>query len=965
MKDSIVLKGVSTHNLKGIDIKIPKNKITTITGVSGSGKSSLAFDTLYKEGQFRYIESLSSYLRQFFNLGTRPELEYSEGLSPAIAIEQNKRVGNIRSMVGTLTEIDDYIRLLFAKLGTPFCYSCGEEIKVWTSEQILEDINKKFKWEKIYFIKELQKYTDQDVFQKYWLKNRRRVDRWWGFIRFLIKLNNWDFVEYFYLEEPNIPEKFFPIEIFGIYDRISINKSNSSRVHENIVKILSEDLKFGVVRIQKQDWGHIKKEDIYWYTDKNFCAQCNIAYPEFQPQHFSPNRAEGACEVCLWIGETLQVNMDLAIDENAPLYEAILPWRESNLGKAILDKLTKKYGISGDIKRKSLPDWFKDIVLNWDDELLRLSYGGKYISIRYRGIEDVLRQQYQKGFLTVEFQSLFSIKTCPACGGARLKKESLNVFLLDNDNKKYNIWDLQNMHLEALLHFLKNFKSQTNAPKQLLDRILNPLIYRLEILVDLWLWYLTSSRRIDTLSWWEIQRLRLAKQLGNRLSGIVYVLDEPTIGLSPIEIKKVIEAIKELAALGNTIVVVEHNEDFIVSSDWIIEIGPGAWDFGGEVVFEGSLKEFLKTDTLTAQYLRGDKQIDVNFAHKPTSHKISIRGAKIHNLQNINIDFPVGGFTIITGPSGAGKTSLMYDTLFRFVNDKEKYIQSFIRLSLLKKGYSLGEILEWINIPPAEYEHLSNIAIQSFLEELKVDYIGGLENIKNVVYIDQSSIGKTPRSCPATFIWVFDEIRKLFAASESAKMFGFTSSFFSFNSSKWACSACNGYGYKKVELQFLPDTYVPCEVCHGKRYKSEVLQVKWQGKTIADILEMYVDDAYELFKDIPSIEEKLKLMIDIGLGYLKMGQPAHTLSWWESQRLKLVKNLLKKFRSKTLYFLDEPTVGLHPADIEKLLKILAEFLKRGDTILMIEHDKNLLKYADQVIWLENGKIVDIKSNSKV
>jgi len=955
MQEFITLKWVKTHNLKNIDVKIPKNKITTITGVSWSGKSSLAFDTIYKEGQYRYIESLSSYLRQFFNLGTRPDLEDTQWLSPAIAIEQNKRVGNIRSMVWTLTEIDDYMRLLFAKVGVPFCYGCGQEIKVWTSEEILEDIFNKFKDQKLYFVQPLRTYTDLQTFKKDWQKNRRKVERWWGFIRLLVKLSNWDWVEYFYLEDPNIPQNLFPIEVYGIYDRITVADQNKQRINENIVKILAEADKFGVIPIKKLEDGNLEGWDISWYTDKNFCPRCNIRYPKFEPQHFSPNRPEGACEVCLGIGETLQVNMDLAIDENAPLKEAILPWRDSNRGKAILEKLASKYWISLDTKWSALPEWFKKIVLEGDDELLRIRYGGRYVSLYYKGVEDVLRQQYQKWLLTVEFQSLFRLQPCPACGWAKLKKESLHVFLVF-DGKKFNIWDLQNKTLEELYKVLKEFSQKSDAPKELLERILTPLLYRLEILIDLGLGYLTPSRRIDTLSGWEIQRLRLAKQLGNRLSGVIYVLDEPTIGLSPKEIKKVIDAIKQLAELGNTIVVVEHNEEFIRNSDWIVEIGPGAWDFGWKVVFEGWIKDFLQSNTLTAKYLRGEKKVEVEFDHTPSKHKLVVRWARMHNLKGINVEFPLGGFTIITWPSWAGKTSLLYDTLYTFLKQKDTFVQSFIRLQLLKKGYQLKDILEGVNIPPAEYEHLANLATQKFLEELKVDYIGWVEHVDNVVYVDQSSIGKTPRSCPATFIGVFDEIRKLFASTETAKMFGFTSSFFSFNSPRGACSACWGYGYKKVELQFLPDTYVPCEVCKWTRYKSEVLQVRWHWKTIADVLDMYVEDAYELFKDIPSIEQKLKLMLDIGLGYLKMGQPAHTLSGGESQRLKLVKNLLKAQRGHTVYFLDEPTVGLHPADIEKLLRILAKFLKRGDTILMIEHDQNLLRYADKVVWLDGGRI---------
>ncbi|MBP6910555.1 hypothetical protein KBC03_03055 [Patescibacteria group bacterium] len=450
--------------------------------------------------------------------------------------------------------------------------------------------------------------------------------------------------------------------------------------------------------------------------------------------------------------------------------------------------------------------------------------------------------------------------------------------------------------------------------------------------------------------------MRLAKQLGNKLTGIIYVLDEPTIGLDDREIERTIAAIKSLKDMGNTILVVEHNEAFIKASDRVVEIGPGSGDFGGHLLFSGPYDKFVKSSTLTADYITGKKFIDVTFEHTPDDKWIKVKKASQNNLQDIDVNFRLGAFSIITGPSGAGKTTLMFDTLFKFFEEKTKFVQGWIRLQLLKRGMSWSEIVASPVMKREEYSNLENLAVQEFYSTIGVETITGYDKVDNVIYVDQTSIGKTPRSCPGTFIGTFDNIRKIFAGTDQAKFMGFQAGHFSFNSSKGACPACEGYGYKKVELQFLPDTYVPCELCHGKRYKSEILSIYRHGNNVSDILEMYVYQAYELFKDIGFIADELKLMVDIGLGYLKMGQPAHTLSGGESQRIKLVKHLLKQYRGHTIYFLDEPTVGLHPSDIEKLLLVLKQFLNKGDTILMIEHDKTLLKFADEVIYLEMGKV---------
>ena len=1020
----LVFEGIKVNNLKNLDLKLPKNKLITITGVSWSGKSSLAFQTIYKEGQYRYIESLSSYLRQFFNLWDRPEIDYCSGLSPAIAIEQNKRSWNSRSTVGTLTEIDDYIRLLFAKVGDTYCWKCWSEIKPQTIDQIIDSMRQNYDGKRVYLLKENGNFSTKADLLKFVKNNKQKVEKGTGFTRYLLLSQNpekSDPIEYFYLEDPNIPENYFPINSFGIYDRITLEETKRSRLKEDIIKILSESKKFGVYQadriwenstvssnkqVEAGFWGNIeisskKKEkqeekSDFWsrlsaiqrYTDKMYCPNCNITYPEFTTQHFSPNRQEGACEQCLGLGEILQVDYNKVIDPQSPVMEAILPWRDSNLWQSILSKLCEKYSMDPEKKWADQPAWFLNVIVEGDQELLRIQSGGKWTSIKYNGIEEIIKDQYNKGLLTVDFQAMLNMKTCPHCFGSRLKKESLHCFLSleekgvkksdfkslvpslfvnredigfakpENENLiKINIWDLQKMELTNLIRFLELYKNTSSKPRNLLERILNPLLDRASTIEELGLWYLMLTRGVDTISGWEIQRLRLAKQLGNKLTGIIYVLDEPTIGLDSWEIKKAITAIKRLQAMGNTIVVVEHNEEFIKASDWIVEIGPGAGDFGGELVFNGSYEDFLKSKTLTADFITGKRKVCVNFSHRPTNKRVEIRNARKYNLKNINVKLNLGSFTVITGGSGAGKTTLMYTTLYRFLNERQKFVQSYIRLQLLKKGLSWEEILAAPVMRAEEYHHFENLALQEFYEDLGVDTIKGEEWIKNTIYVDQSSIGKTPRSCPATFVNIFDKIRLLYAGTSDAKYLGFNNSHFSFNSDKGACPACSGYGYKKIELQFLPDTYVPCDLCHGKRYKPEILAITWRWKTISQILDMYIEEALEFFSEIDHIKEELELMVEIGLGYLKMGQPAHTLSGGESQRLKLVKHLLKEYRGNTVYFLDEPTVWLHPADIEKLLKVLKRFLDKGDTILMIEHDEDILQFADHVIRLDNGKLV--------
>ncbi len=978
--DSIILQGVSTHNLKNIDVTIPKNKLITITWVSGSGKSSLAFHTIYKEWQFRYIESLSSYLRQFFQLWSRPDIEYTSGLSPAIAIEQNKHIGNSRSSVGTLTEIDDYLRLLYAKIWSIYSYGSGKQIKTQNIDQIITTITEKYISQKVFLLQEIYTCDENKELEMFVKKNRSKVEKEKGFVRYLVmSLNKEEFpepIEYFYLESPSIPAEYFPVALYGIYDRITIEETKIARLKEDIIKILADVKKFGI-------W--IENSDsIERFTDKNYDPEYNISYPEFTPKHFSPNRIEGACPCCSWIWEVMQVDKEKIIDPESSYMRAILPRRDSNYGQNILQRLSQKYNIDITTKWFELPERFRVVVLEWDKETMRIQSGDKMANITYQGIEEILKEQYQKWMLTIDFQAMLRMEKCPECNGAKLRKESLHVFVtlskkklkkelltklqtnsfhepivdeVEPDIIKINIAQIQQLELTEIIILLELYEQYSEQSHILVERILNPLMDRARTISELWLWYISLNRQVGTLSGWEIQRLRLTKQLGNKLTGIIYVLDEPTIGLNKKEIIKVIEAIQGLQTMGNTIIVVEHNEEFIKASDWVVEIGPWAGDFWWELVFNGSYNDFINQTSLTSEYITGKRKVHVEFEHKQSTHIVNIKNAHKYNLKNINVDIKLGSFTIITWWSGAGKTTLMYTTLFRFLEEKQKFIQSFIRLSLLKKWLSWQEIISAPVMNKEDYNHYENIALMEFYKEIGVDIIQWHQNIDNTLYVDQSSIGKTPRSCPATFVWLFDDIRTLFAWSNEAKYLWFNSWHFSFNSAKWACPECKWYGYKKIELQFLPDTYIACELCRGTRYKPEINQILWRGKSISQVLDMYIKDAYEFFEDIGHIHEPLSLMMDIWLGYLKLWQPAQMLSWWESQRLKLVKHFLKSYKWHTVYFLDEPTVGLHPHDIEKLLLVIKKFLNKWDTVLMIEHDEDLLQFADQVITLDNWALV--------
>lgn len=942
----INLYGVKTHNLKNIDVSIPKNKIVVITWISWSWKSSLAFDTLYKEWQYRYIESLSTYLRQFVWIGERWEIEHAEWLAPAIAIEQNKKIWNIRSTVWTLTETEDYLRLLFSKFWDIYCYSCWRKIQSMSIDDILNEIYLNFKDEKIYLINKIERIKEKNDFKKWIEKNRKQVeqDRW--YIRYLVNIN-WSWIEYFYLDEPNID--FYPLDLYLVYDKLTLVDEKIDRLKDDIIKLLTENNKFWII--------NFRYNNIFYYTDKNFCPNCDIFFPNYTPLHFSPNTQQWACENCHWIWKTLQIDIDKIIDIDSPLIDAVVIFKEDLYFQKILEKLCQKYDINIKEKWYNLPKRFIDILLNWDWEIIKISYWDKYYTINYNGLEKLVLDYYYKWLLKEDFYVFLEEKTCPVCNWKKLKKENLSVKI-----NWYDIWDLQNTRIQELIDIINQFEvnllSEKPYYKDVLNKVLLPLKERLNLMKDLWLWYLTLSRSIDTLSWWEVQRLRLVRQLWNKLSWIIYVLDEPTIWLDKEEVVEVIRAIKKLKEQWNTIVVVEHNEDFIKEADWIIEVWPWAGDFWWNIVFNGPYEDFLKSDTLTSKYINKKLTVldGINFEKKEIKKYIEINKARKHNLKNIDVKIPLESFVVVTWPSWAWKTTLLYHILYKFLKDKDNWIQSNIRLSLMKEWYSIKDILNIKVVDSLKWKHYENIALQKFFEYLEVESILWWEEVKNIVYVDQSPIWRTPRSCPATFIWVFDDIRNIFSMTQEAKLLWFTPSFFSFNQ-KWACSRCQWHWYEKIQLHFLPDTYVICPLCNWKRYKKEILQVKYKWKSIADILEMYIEDVYEFFKDISFIAEKLKLLVDIWLWYLKFWQPAHTLSWWESQRLKLVKYLIKSFKWHTIYFLDEPSVWLHFEDIRKLIKILLKFRERWDTILMIEHDKSFIEIADYVIYLKDWKIL--------
>ena len=908
MNDNIVVKGAREHNLKNINVTIPKNKLVVITGLSGSGKSSLAFDTLYAEGQRRYVESLSSYARQFLGLMEKPDVESIEGLSPAIAIDQKTTSKNPRSTVGTVTEIYDYIRLLYARIGEPHCPNCGKKIEKQTIDQIVETVMNLETGTKIQVLAPVVRGKKGEY--KALLEGFSKE----GFVRVRVDGTIYELTDDIDLDR----KKKHNIDL--IVDRLVIKDDIRSRLAESIEISLKYANNLVIINTPNEEM---------LFSQNYACPDCNISIEELSPRMFSFNNPFGACPECTGIGYLMKMNEDLIIpDRNKTLYDGVKAFGASSMkkgdtmAKMYFESIGKHYGVDINVPIKKLPREFLNKILYGTgteeiDFRFSSAAGERKFRAPFEGVIPTLERRYRetKSQGMRDFYEYYMTESpCEACHGARLKKESLAVTVGGK-----NIQELTDMPIAKIQNFINNLK--LDRTKTLIaNQILKELNKRLQFLVDVGLEYLTLSRPAGTLSGGEAQRIRLATQIGAGLSGVLYILDEPSIGLHQRDNDKLIATLKKLRDLGNTVVVVEHDEDTMYAADYIVDIGPAAGVHGGNVIATGDVEDIKKNpNSITGAYLSGRKQIKVPSKRRKSNGKsIEIKGAKQNNLKNIDVKIPLGVFTCVTGVSGSGKSTLINEILYK---------------GLAKELYNSTEF-------PGKH-----------------DKILGIENIDKVINIDQSPIGRTPRSNPATYTGVFDLIRDIFAGTNEAKLRGYEKGRFSFNVSGGRCETCQGDGVLKIEMHFLPDIYVPCEVCHGKRYNRETLEVKYKGKNIADVLDMTVEEALEFFEHIPKIKQKIQTLYDVGLGYVKLGQPSTTLSGGEAQRVKLATELSKRATGKTLYILDEPTTGLHIADVHKLIEILQRLVDTGNSIVVIEHNLDLIKTADHIIDLgpESGE----------
>ena len=924
MQNSIIIKGAKEHNLKDINIEIPRDKLVVITGLSGSGKSSLAFDTLYAEGQRRYVESLSSYARQFLGLMEKPDVESIEGLSPAISIDQKTTSRNPRSTVGTVTEIYDYIRLLYARIGVPYCPNCGKKIEKQTIDQIIDSVMSLEEGTRIQVLAPVVRgkkgeYTKllQD-FQKE------------GFVRVRVDGEVYELTDDIEIDR----KKKHNIEL--VVDRLVVKEEIRTRLTESVETALKYANNLVVIDIPGD------KEVLY--SQNYACPDCNISIEELTPRMFSFNNPFGACPTCTGIGYLMKMDEDLIVpDKNKTLYDGIKAFGASTMkkgdtmAKMYFESIAKHYGVEiKDVPIKKLPRWFLEKILyGTGDEAIDFEYtsyaGTRKFTSPFEGVLPTLDRRYNetKSQGMRDFYEMYmSESACQTCHGARLKKESLSVKVGDK-----NINELTDMSIDKIKDFLNSLQLN-NKDKMIADQILKELNKRLQFLLDVGLEYLTLSRSAGSLSGGEAQRIRLATQIGSGLTGVLYILDEPSIGLHQRDNEKLLATLRKLRDLGNTVLVVEHDEDTMYAADQIIDIGPGAGVHGGKVIAQGTAEKIkLVPESITGQYLSGKKQILVPKKRRKSNGKaIEVKGATEHNLKNINVKFPLGQFICVTGVSGSGKSTLVNEILYRTV---------------AKEIYGSNE------------------------KPGKCKEIKGLENVDKIINIDQSPIGRTPRSNPATYTGVFDVIRDIFAATQEAKMRGYDKGRFSFNVAGGRCEACSGDGVLKIEMHFLPDIYVPCEVCKGKRYNRETLEVKYKGKTISDVLDMTVEEALKFFENIPKIKSKIQTLYDVGLGYIKLGQPSTTLSGGEAQRVKLATELSKKATGKTLYILDEPTTGLHIADVHKLVDILQRLVDTGNSIIVIEHNLDLIKTADYIIDLgpeggeKGGQIIAVGTPEQI
>ena len=893
----IIIQGAREHNLKSIDLKLPRNELIVITGLSGSGKSSLAFDTIYAQGQMKYVESLSAYARQFLEQMQKPDVDRIEGLSPSISIQQRRAGSNPRSTVATTTEIHDHLRLLFSKIGEIYCYKCSKPISRQSSQQIIEAVSKYPENTPITILAPLVR-GKKGEYKELFIKVKKQ-----GFIRFRVdgKISE--------VSEKMVLNKNIKHNIEIVIDRLAIKPENEKRLADSIETALS--VGSGLIVIATQD--HSMAETLY--SSENACVECGISYREFEPRSFSFNSPYGACPLCDGLGHKLEIDSDLVIkDTSKSIREgAIEPWRKG--GKSLLlyynrflRGLAYNYGFSLDKPFKELGKKIQNIIL--------YGSGDEKGSQRYfEGVIHNLERRFKEtgsDFMRDFIHGYMSVQPCPGCEGARLKKESLAVKIADK-----NIADICKLSIEKALNFFQILKLDVKNT-EISRRILKEIKARLKFLSDVGLGYLSLDRVSATLSGGEAQRIRLATQIGAGLIGVIYVLDEPSIGLHQKDNLKLLSTIKALKNLGNTVIVVEHDEAIIRSADYIVDLGPGAGKKGGHVIYSGRLKGLLKSKgSLTAEYLNRSMNVAISGKRRDykASKKITIKGACEHNLKNIDVFISLGVFNCITGVSGSGKSTLVDDILYRV---------------LARKFYRAIE-------KPGKHKTIL-----------------GSENIDKVVVIDQSPIGRTPRSNPATYTGAFGFIRELFSKIPEARIRGYKAGRFSFNLKGGRCQACEGDGVKKIEMHFLPDVYIQCQVCKGMRFNQQTLEVKYKGKSIADVLRMPLSEALKLFGNIPAIRNKLETLHNVGLGYIELGQQATTLSGGEAQRVKLAAELSKKATGKTLYILDEPTTGLHFADVSRLLSVLNSLVDNGNTVLVIEHNLDVIKSADYIIDLGPG-----------
>ena len=904
MQENIIVKGARANNLKNIDVTIPRDKLVVMTGVSGSGKSSLAFDTIYAEGQRRYVESLSSYARMFLGQMDKPDVDYIEGLSPAISIDQKTTSKNPRSTVGTVTEIYDYLRLLWARAGTPHCPNCGKEIRQQTIDQIIDQVLALPEGTRIQVMAPVirgKKGEHAKVFE-----DAKRS----GYVRARIDGNLYELDEEIKLEK----NKKHSIEI--IVDRLIIRPDIRQRLTDSVET--AAKLSGGLVIINL-----LREEKDLSFSQNYACEDCGISMEELTPRMFSFNNPFGACPTCTGLGSQLKADPALIIqDGDKSILDGAISasgWnniRGDGISRMYFDALSKKYKFSLTEPWNSLSDEAKNIILyGTKGELLELHYdqprGKGVLKQAFEGICNNIERRYketQSDASRKELEELMSECPCPTCRGRRLRKESLAVTVGEK-----NIYEFTTLSVEDALIWMDGL-TLTEQQMLIADRILKEIRSRLGFLKSVGLGYLTLARSAGTLSGGESQRIRLATQIGSSLMGVLYILDEPSIGLHQRDNDKLLATLQRLRDLGNSLIVVEHDEDTMRAADYLIDIGPGAGVHGGQVVAAGTPAEVMANpDSLTGQYLSGKKKIEVPAVRRPGNGKVlKVIGAAENNLRHIDVEFPLGTFTVVTGVSGSGKSSLVNEVLFK----------------------RLGAELMRMKVRPG-----------------KCDRIEGIEQLDKVVNIDQSPIGRTPRSNPATYTGLFNDIRDLFASTQEAKSRGYGQGRFSFNVRGGRCEACSGDGLLKIEMHFLPDIFVPCEVCKGRRYNRETLEVRYKGKNIADVLDMTVDEALEFFSALPKLKKRLQTLQDVGLGYVKLGQPSTELSGGEAQRVKLATELSKQATGKTIYILDEPTTGLHSDDVRKLLEVLQRLVDAGNTVVVIEHNLDVIKCADHLIDL--------------